>query len=239
MNTTDLKHDPYNLIITGVGGQGNVLASRMVGDMLSRLGFDITIGETFGASQRGGSVMSHLRISRKGSHSPQIPAGRAHMVVSLEPAETLRVLRGYGNPNVKVITNMRPVRPAGVISGAQTYPAPETIMGWIRDFSENAWFLDTTETATRMGNPIFGNVMLVGALAKTGELPLDRDTFEAVVTNRMPESKVPVNLEAFDVGGGMIEDCVKIKELRGVGIIKTERRGKTSRAGSTRRYLSS
>lgn len=77
MNTITLQHDPYNLIITGVGGQGNVLASRMVGDMLSRKGFDITIGETFGASQRGGSVMSHIRISKKGSLSPQIPKGKA------------------------------------------------------------------------------------------------------------------------------------------------------------------
>ena len=67
----ELLHDPYNLIITGVGGQGNVLASRMVGDMLARMGFYVTIGETFGASQRGGSVMSHLRISSESSMSPQ------------------------------------------------------------------------------------------------------------------------------------------------------------------------
>ena len=206
MSQADLKHDPYNLIITGVGGQGNVLASRMVGDMLSRLGFDITIGETFGASQRGGSVMSHLRVSRKGSYSPQIPMGRAHMVVSLEPAEALRVLRIYGNPEVRVITNMRPVRSISVISSEQKYPAPETIIGWINDFSERAWFLDTTETAIRLGNPIFGNVMLVGALAKTGELPLDRSAFESVVRSRMPESKVLVNLEAFDAGGEMIKE---------------------------------
>ena len=64
MSKLPLKHDPYNLIITGVGGQGNVLASRMVGDMLSLKGLEVTIGETFGASQRGGSVMSHLRASR-------------------------------------------------------------------------------------------------------------------------------------------------------------------------------
>ena len=97
MTAAVLKYDPYNLIITGVGGQGNVLASRMVGDMLARKGFDITIGETFGASQRGGSVMSHLRISQKGACSPQIPLGMAHMVVSLEPTEALRVLKNYGS----------------------------------------------------------------------------------------------------------------------------------------------
>ena len=70
MSKLPLKHDPYNLIITGVGGQGNVLASRMVGDMLSLKGLEVTIGETFGASQRGGSVMSHLRASTHESQSP-------------------------------------------------------------------------------------------------------------------------------------------------------------------------
>ena len=98
-----LKHDPYNLIITGVGGQGNVMTSRSVGHMLSFLGLNVTIGETFGASQRGGSVMSHLRISARSSWSPQIPLGQAHMVVSMEPSETLRVLKDYGNKEVKVI----------------------------------------------------------------------------------------------------------------------------------------
>ena len=78
MNNVSLPYDPYNVIITGVGGQGNVMASRVVGIMLSRQGLQVTIGETFGASQRGGSVMSHLRISTGSSWSPQIPKGRCH-----------------------------------------------------------------------------------------------------------------------------------------------------------------
>ena len=205
MNMAVLKYDPYNLIITGVGGQGNVLASRMVGDMLSRQGFDITIGETFGASQRGGAVMSHLRISKNGDCSPQTPLGYAHMVVSLEPTEALRVLKDYGNPKVNVITNMRPVRSMGVISGEQNYPEPEKLMEWIKEFSSNAWFLDTTEAATMLGNPILGNVMLVGALAKVSGLSLDKATFEAVVRSRMPESKVAVNLAAYDKGYQIID----------------------------------
>ena len=195
-----LRNDPYNLIITGVGGQGNVLASRMVGDMLSRQDFEITIGETFGASQRGGSVMSHMRISRKGSASPQIPFGRAHMVLSLEPTEAIRVLKHYGNPEVKVITNMRPVRSLGVICGEDNYPVPEKIKAWITELSSRAWFLETTEAAKELGNPIFSNVMLVGALAAVGDLPMEREIFEVVMRNRMPASKVPVNLEAFDKG---------------------------------------
>lgn len=205
MNMADLQTDPYNLIITGVGGQGNVLASRMVGDMLSRIGYDITIGETFGASQRGGSVMSHLRVSKKGGCSPQIPFGRAHMILSLEPSEALRVLKDYGNPEVKVITNMRPVRSIGVISGEQTYPEEETLKNWFKKCTKAVWFLDTTKAATGLGSPIFGNVMLLGALAEAGDLPLGKDLFEAVVRARMPEDKVAVNLEAFEIGRKMVE----------------------------------
>ncbi|RLA98609.1 MAG: indolepyruvate ferredoxin oxidoreductase, partial [Deltaproteobacteria bacterium] len=103
-----LSKDPYNLIITGVGGQGNVMASRVLANMLVDKGFYVTIGETFGASQRGGSVMSHLRISGKASWSPQIPAGSADIVVALEPIESVRVLKDYGNPGIKILSNTRP-----------------------------------------------------------------------------------------------------------------------------------
>jgi indolepyruvate ferredoxin oxidoreductase beta subunit len=205
MSTLPLKHDPYNLIITGVGGQGNVLASRMVGDMLSLEGLAVTIGETFGASQRGGSVMSHLRASALESQSPQIPKGRAHMVISLEPIEALRVLREYGSPAVKVIANMRPVHPIGVICGNQTYPDHDWIARWLDDLSEKTWLMNTTREAARLGNPIYSNVMMVGALSATNELPITASAFETVIRRRMPQDKVDLNLEAFEIGRRMVE----------------------------------
>ena len=85
MTAKQLSKDPYNVIITGVGGQGNVMASRVLSNMLVQKGYYITIGETFGASQRGGSVMSHIRVSSKSTWSPQVPKGRADVVVTLEP----------------------------------------------------------------------------------------------------------------------------------------------------------
>ncbi len=199
-----LSHDPYNLIITGTGGQGNVLASRMVGEMLSRLDLYITIGETFGASQRGGSVMSHLRVSAHSAFSPQIPGGMAHMVVSLEPTEAVRVLKTYGNPEVMVLTNTRPIHPIGVICGDQVYPPLQDLEGWIQELSRHAWFIDSTAAALKMGNPILGNVILVGALAATGILPLERQHFEAVLLRRMSPDKVALNLSAYDKGVSMI-----------------------------------
>ena len=206
MGHVALSSDPFNLIITGVGGQGNVLASRVVGNMLMEKGLNITIGETFGASQRGGSVMSHLRISAESTFSPQIPKGQAHMVVSLEPTEALRVLKDYGNPEVNVLCNMRPIHSVGVISGDQEYPSRKDLEKWIRELSKQTWLVNATDAAIKLGNPIFGNIMLVGALTATQMLPLDRESFETVISRTMPAEKVEINLTAFEQGRAMIKN---------------------------------
>jgi indolepyruvate ferredoxin oxidoreductase beta subunit len=204
MTNQALAADPYNLIITGVGGQGNVLASKLIGNMLSDKGYYVTIGETFGASQRGGSVMSHLRISSESVLSPQIPRGKAHIVVALEPTEALRVLQEYGNPGVKVITNTRPVYSVGVIGGELNYPSREDLQRWMEKLTQAHWFIDATEEAVKLGNPILGNVLLVGALAGVGDLPLERDGFRKVMARNMPPEKLAINLTAFDKGLAMI-----------------------------------
>ena len=204
MKNASLPCDPYNVIITGVGGQGNVMASRVVGNMLSRKNFNITIGETFGASQRGGSVMSHLRISDTYYWSPQIPRGKCHLVISLEPTEAIRVLMNYGNPKVRVLCNTRPVHGIGVISGEQRYPSMGEIKSWIEELSEDCWFLEATEKALELGNPIFSNIMMIGAAAGIGALPLDRDDFEAAISETLSSDKLELNLQAYDLGIRMV-----------------------------------
>jgi len=200
MNNVNLPDDPFNVIITGVGGQGNVMASRVIGNMLARRGLQVTIGETFGASQRGGSVMSHLRISKESSWSPQIPRGKCHLVISLEPTEAVRVLANYGNPDITVLCNTRPVHAIGVISGDQEYPSMEKIKSWIAELSKECWFLDATAKAMELGNPIFGNIMMIGAAAGLGTLPVDRKNFADVITETMPADKLELNLKAYDLG---------------------------------------
>jgi indolepyruvate ferredoxin oxidoreductase beta subunit len=205
MQQETLPLDPYNVIITGVGGQGNVMASRILGNMLSRKGLSATIGETFGASQRGGSVMSHLRISTGSTWSPQIPRGQCHLVISLEPTEAMRVLATYGNPNVNVLCNMRPIHAIGVISGDQQYPDLDAISTWITELSEACWFLEATTKALELGNPIFGNIMMIGAAAAIGVLPFDREDFEAVISESLPAEKRSLNLRAYDMGIRMVQ----------------------------------
>ncbi len=200
MKATGLQKDPHNLIITGVGGQGNVMASRVLSTMLVRRGLRITIGETFGMSQRGGPVMSHIRVSARSQWSPQIPAGKADLILALEPVEGIRVLTTYGNPTAKIIVNTRPIYPVGVITGELTYPSAAEIEATIRTLSAQAWFLDATHEAVKLGNPILSNIIMLGALAGTGELPMHREAFQDVLAGMLPPERVSVNLQAFDMG---------------------------------------
>jgi indolepyruvate ferredoxin oxidoreductase beta subunit len=205
MATKPLSKDPYNIVVIGVGGQGNVMASRVLANMLVRNGYYVTIGETFGASQRGGSVMSHIRVSSQAAWSPQIPKGKADIVVSLEPIEAIRVLKSYGNPKVKVLANRRPIYPVGVIAGELVYPSLEEIKESVSELSLASWFIDATDEAMKLGNPILGNIIMIGAVSGIGELPLGREDFKKVILERLPEEKLDINLTAFDIGASMIK----------------------------------
>ena len=208
MTNEALRKDPYNIVITGVGGQGNVMASRVLANMLVRRGFRVTIGETFGMSQRGGSVMSHIRVSAATVWSPQIPKGRADLIVAIEPVEALRVLADYGNPAVKVLVNMRPIYPVGVITGEAEYPASEKIREAVTSLSALSFFLDATDEAVKLGNPILGNIVMIGAVVGLGVLPVDRKVFETVIREGMPASRVEANIRAFAVGVAAVTGAV-------------------------------
>jgi len=199
-----IPKDPINVIITGVGGQGNVLASRVLAGMLVDVGFYVTIGETFGMSQRGGSVMSHLRISQKSIRSPQMPQGRADIIIALEPVEALRVLTKYGNPDVAVLANSRVVYPIGVITGEMNYPSAEEMQNALKRLSVKSWLIDATAEAVKLGNPVLSNIIMIGALTATQLLPINREAFKKEIIRSMSSDKRTINLEAFDAGAGMI-----------------------------------
>ncbi|MCK9391714.1 MAG: indolepyruvate oxidoreductase subunit beta [Syntrophales bacterium] len=204
MSDVKLAKDPYNVIITGVGGQGNVLASRLLGGMLAKKGFLVTIGETFGASQRGGSVMSHLRISRQAVASPQIPRGRADVIVSLEPAEALRVLAAYGNPGTILLTNSHPIYPVGVIKGELVYPPVEKMQAAVTEVLPAAHFIDATARALLLGNSILVNIVMLGALSRLNVVPFNREEFKEAIAMRLATGQLAINLKAFDEGYGMV-----------------------------------
>jgi indolepyruvate ferredoxin oxidoreductase beta subunit len=190
----------YNLIITGVGGQGNVLSSQLVGQALVSKGFFVTIGETYGASQRGGSVMSHIRVSSKKQLSPLIPRGKADIVVGLEPVETLRVLTVYGNPRTMVISNTRPIYPVDVTSGDEKYPGEEEIQGALKGLSRKMYSIPATEKAMEMGSPILGNMIMLGALLELNLLPLSPAEFRETLAGTFKDTRLETNLRALEEG---------------------------------------
>jgi len=197
--------DPLNMIITGVGGQGNVVASQILGQAAVDKGFRVTIGETFGLSQRGGAVMSHVRISSDKNYGPLIPSNRAHIILGLEPLETLRIVEAYGCEETRFITNSRPIHPLNVIAGDVDYPEPE----WIRDILAKAgqrlYWLNATEEALKLGGPIMVNMIMLGALCQLPDIPLTGGDVESVVRAVFPGPKLPANIKALQIGGDMIQ----------------------------------
>ncbi|MCF8144376.1 MAG: indolepyruvate oxidoreductase subunit beta [Deltaproteobacteria bacterium] len=197
---------PLNLIITGVGGQGNVLASQILGQTALRKGFRVTIGETFGLSQRGGAVMSHIRLSEAKIYGPLIPPNTAHIIIGLEPLETLRIVEEYGNEETVFITNSRPIHPLNVIAGDVEYPDPE----WIRNILEKAgqklYWLNATDKALDLGGPIILNMIMLGALCALPGFPLAASDIQEVIQSIFPASKLPANVRALQLGGDMIRD---------------------------------
>lgn len=206
-NAPRLPGDPCNIIITGVGGQGNVMASRVLAGMLANRGYMITIGETFGASQRGGSVMSHIRASGQGTWSPQIPRGSAHIIVALEPVEALRVLSVYGHRGVIVLANTRPVYPIDVITGELNYPSQEDIEASLRELSAQLWMIDATDQAVGLGNAVLANIIMVGALTALNVLPVSMDDFKTVIEQNVSGERLEANLQAFAGGMATVETC--------------------------------
>jgi len=204
MGTKTLNKDPYNIIVAGVGGQGNVTASRILAGMLMHNGYDITVGDTFGASQRGGSVMSHMRVSKLGSWSPQTPSNKADFIVSLEPTETIKVIARYGNPETQTLCNDRPVYSVRVIAGLDKYPSMDEIKETIASLTARSVMIGATKEALKLGNSIYQNIIMIGAVAGMDLLPITKDNFRRVVMETMSKDKLAMNLKAYEIGEALV-----------------------------------
>ena len=195
-----MKRDPMNIIIGGIGGQGNILIARLLGRLFSEHEYFVTICETFGAAQRGGSVFSSLRISRNREHGPLMPKGQAHVVVGLEPLETLRLLSQFGNPEVVTVTNDREVYPVDVLGGRDRYPEKEELLAAIKTVSSKAWVVPATRIAVELEAPIVTNIVMLGALVGTGSLPIGPEEVRSRIQSDLPPVKSVVNLRGFERG---------------------------------------
>jgi indolepyruvate ferredoxin oxidoreductase, beta subunit len=196
-----MEKEPINIIICGVGGQGNILASQVVAAAGIKMGLKVAIGETYGASQRGGSVMSHIRFAQSFHPGPLIPRGEADLIVGFEPLETLRVLVDYGKDETRVIFNSRPNYPLSVLSGDAKYPEIDFILKEIKNLAQKAVVLEATELARKAGSHLAQNLVMVGALAGSGWLELPVGRFEQVIAELFEDpAKRELNVRAFEQG---------------------------------------
>ena len=195
-----MQQKPFNIVVCGVGGQGNILISRLIGRILTDQGYTVSIGETFGAAQRGGSVFSCLRVSKDRLYGPIIPEGQADVIISLEPMEALRQLKTLGNPDVMVLTNTKTVNPVQVTIGEETYPDFDQLKSAITGLSKQAWFIPATDIAMEIGAPIIANIVMLGALVGSGAMEISLDKAESEVRATIPESKHEINSEALKRG---------------------------------------
>ncbi len=193
-----------NMIIAGVGGQGNVLASQVVGRVAADNGFNVTIGETFGLSQRGGPVMSHVRLSKKKHYGPLIPPNMGHIIIGLEPLEALRIADDFANKETIFIVNSRPIFPLNVIAGDVDYPLPEKIKRELKQSAAALYWLDASDEAIKLGNPILMNMIMLGAACRLKEFPFEIENIKKALEKMFPASKLEINARALEIGFDLV-----------------------------------
>lgn len=197
---------PLNLIIAGVGGQGNILASAVIAQAALLEGLDATIGETYGVSQRGGSVMSHVRLAAGESPGPLIPRGGADVLVGFEPLETFQVALEFAHRGTRILLNPRPVYPIGVLAGDQSYPPVETMIRLLERHAGEVAVLEATEMARQAGEIRSMNLVMVGAVAGMRLLPLEVESYHEVLGTLFRGRDLERNREAFERGRRAAEE---------------------------------
>ncbi len=194
-----MKMAELNLIIAGVGGQGSIRASHIVAIAAIQEGMRTRVGETFGSAMRGGAVASHVRIG-KGVFAPLVAEDGAEIVLALEPLEGLRNAVKFLAKGGLLLTNTRAWMPVDVNIGRAEYPSLEAIKGAVEKLGGEVVAIDATSLAQQAGNVRTMNVVMLGALAGSGKLPISVETLKEVVRENVPPKTIEANLRAFELG---------------------------------------
>ena len=194
----------YNIMLSGVGGQGLMLLSSIIGNACNKLGLKVITGEQHGLSQRSGSIYVHLRIGEV--HSPLIPYGSADMIISMEATEVLRYIEFLKDDGI-IIMNKRIMHPSLVTADIakhrnenRRYITLEQIFAQLKQVTSNIIILDATKLAELAGNPRTENTVLSGAASALQEFPIDKDVLKEAIKDLVPSKTIEENIRAFDLG---------------------------------------
>jgi len=194
----------YNILLTGVGGQGLMLLSAIIGEASTMRGVKVVTQEQHGLAQRSGSISAHVRLGD--AYSPMVPIGEADMVIAMEATEALRYVE-YLKPGGAVIMNkriMHPVIETGELVKRRRenlqYVTLDQVVEQLRKRTDRVWSIDANALAEEAGNPRTENVVLLGAASRVEGFPLPRDALVEAVKKAVPERTVAANLAAFELG---------------------------------------
>jgi indolepyruvate ferredoxin oxidoreductase beta subunit len=188
-----------NILLVGVGGQGTILASKILSDGLMEAGYDVKMSEIHGMSQRGGNVSTQVRFGDK-VFSPIIGKGEADLIVAFEKMEALRWIE-YLKPGGRIVINDAEIPSVPIQMELASYPE-----GIVEELSQKAttYVFKATELAEELGNPKSMNMILLGALVKAIELP--QINWEEVIKRNIKPAFVDINLKAFHMGQSQVSE---------------------------------
>lgn len=185
------------LVFIGVGGQGNLLASRLVGEAALSLGIPAVVSEIHGMAQRGGIVESAVLLGDV--TSPIVSNAEADVLIGFEPVETLRALAKCSKDTI-VITNTHPLPPFTVAIGQGTYPSVDESLKLIRSKAKKVIALDGNAMAAEAGNSLSLNMVMLGALIGSGTIPIGAEDMKKTISTSTKKAFLESNLKAFDLG---------------------------------------
>ncbi len=189
-----MENETKNIMIVGVGGQGSLLASKILGYLLINEGYDVKVSEVHGMSQRGGSVVTYVRYGKK-VYSPIIDEGEADVIVSFELMEAARALK-FLKKEGRIVTNTQKIDPMSVVLGAQAYP--ENLEDKIKEKGIKIDALDCLSLAEKAGNIKAVNVVLLGRLSHYFDIP--DESWMKALENNVPSKLLEINKKAFEYG---------------------------------------
>lgn len=188
-----------SIMIVGVGGQGTLLASRILGEVLTSEGYDVKVSEVHGMSQRGGSVVTYVKYGDK-VFSPIIENGEADMILAFEQLEAARWI-SYLKPDGKLILNTQKIAPMTVVTGSAEYP--DGIVDELKNSGADVTAFDVLSLAVKAGSAKAVNVVLIGAMAARTDIA--KDAWLAAVKDNVPQKFLDLNLKAFEMGYTLTE----------------------------------
>jgi len=187
----------YKIHLIGIGGQGTIKASTIIGEAAMGKGLNVVMSEVHGMAQRGGTVITELKIGEV--QSPLIKEGAADLLIAFEPAEALRSLNKVGRDSF-VIVNSSPVIPFTVSLGISEYPELSSVFEELKTKIKNLLIIDAHKIAKKSGSIISENMVLLGAAAATPEFPIDKDLIIQSMKENLPPKSIETNLKAFESG---------------------------------------